>query len=311
MRGHLDAETVAAFREDLLSGRKAARAAAHLSACPQCAEVDAQLAAVTTMLAAAPAPPMPSSLAARLDAALAAEAAARAGEAAAHATGSAARTAGTAARAAEAVGSAAAPGHAAGRGRGASRWFSPLSLRLVAATAAVVLLAGGGYVVSRLVAGGPSAVTASSAGPSRPSGGTARRPAMSLAPEAGSPALGVAALPVIASGTTYRPGLERAQVARVLRRNPGPAGPPGTGQASPAASAFPAIAFPHLAACVAAVTGGGRPRLVDIARYGTRPAAVIVLPVAGTRMLRVWIVGAGCAAHGGGVITTFTMPATG
>lgn len=151
MRGHLDAETVADFREDLLSGRKAARVAAHLSACPQCAEVDAQLAAVTTALAAAPTPPVPPSLAARLNAALAAEIAARAGEAAARTAGTAALTT---ARAAEAAGSAAAPRHTAGRRRGAGRWFSPLSLRLVAATAAVVLLAGGGYVVSRLVAGG-------------------------------------------------------------------------------------------------------------------------------------------------------------
>lgn len=310
MRGHLDAETVADFREDLLSGRKAARVAAHLSACPQCAEVDAQLAAVTTALAAAPTPPVPPSLAARLNAALAAEIAARAGEAAAGATSTAARTAGTAAlttaRAAEAAGSAAAPRHTAGRRRGAGRWFSPLSLRLVAATAAVVLLAGGGYVVSRLVAGGTSGVTASSAGAAKPSSGAARRPAMSLAPESASPALGAAALPVIASGTDYRPRQERAQVARVLQRSPGPAGVPGTKHVPPAA-----VAFPHLAACVAAVTGGGRPRLVDVAHYGARPAAVIVLPVAGSQMVRVWIVGTRCPAHGGDVITTFTMAPAG
>jgi hypothetical protein len=313
VRGHLDAETVAAFREDLLSGRKAARAAAHLSACPQCAEVDAQLAAVTTVLAAAPAPPMPSSVAARLDAALAAEIAARAGEAAARATSTAARAAGTAGRAAahaaETASPAAAPGRTSGKARTPGRWFSPLSLRLVAATAAVVLLGGGGYVVSRLVSGGTSGTTANSASAAEPSSSTARRPAMSLAPETGSPALGTAGLPVIASGTHYQPGQERAQVTRVLRRNPGPAGAPGTRHASSAATA--ATAFPHLAACVTAVTGGGRPRLVDIARYGTRPAAVIVLPVAGSQILRVWIVGPDCAAHGRDVITTFTMPATG
>src|SRR5689334_10648412 len=79
MRGHPDDETIAAFREDLLSGRRAARIAAHLTECPRCAEVDAQLAAVTAALARTPTPPMPASLAARPDAALAAEAAARSG----------------------------------------------------------------------------------------------------------------------------------------------------------------------------------------------------------------------------------------
>src|SRR5947207_12889212 len=77
MRGHPHGETIAAFREDLLPARRAARLAAHLAECPPCAEVDAQLAAVTAALARTPTPPMPASLAARLDAALAAEIAAR------------------------------------------------------------------------------------------------------------------------------------------------------------------------------------------------------------------------------------------
>src|SRR5262252_4590268 len=77
MRGHPDGETIAAFRDDLVPARKAARIAAHLAECPRCAEVDAQLAAVTAALARAPTPPMPASLTARLDAALAAEVAAR------------------------------------------------------------------------------------------------------------------------------------------------------------------------------------------------------------------------------------------
>ena len=87
MRDHPDGETIAAFREDQLPGRKAARIAAHLAECPRCAEVDAQLAAVTAALARTPAPPIPASLAARLDAALAAEIAARsaAGVSAGHA----------------------------------------------------------------------------------------------------------------------------------------------------------------------------------------------------------------------------------
>src|SRR5215831_3444596 len=92
MRGHPDGETIAAFRDDLLPARKAARIAAHLAECPRCAEIDAQLAAVTAALARTPTPPMPASLTARLDAVLAAEAAARsaAGTAPAHANSAAA-----------------------------------------------------------------------------------------------------------------------------------------------------------------------------------------------------------------------------
>ena len=52
-------------------------------------------------------------------------------------------------------------------------------------------------------------------------------------------------------------------------------------------------------------------RLVDIARYGTRPAAVIVVPVPGTATLRVWVVGPGCTGQGGDVMAQLSMPAPG
>ena len=77
MRGHADAATLAAFREELLSARKAAQVSAHLAACPRCAALEAQLAEVTTLLNRATAPPMPDALTARIQAALAAEAVAR------------------------------------------------------------------------------------------------------------------------------------------------------------------------------------------------------------------------------------------
>jgi hypothetical protein len=76
--GHVSDEAMADFRAGLLPAREAAMISAHLSACSRCAELDAQLASVTSLLAATPTPPMPAALVARLDAALAAEAAARA-----------------------------------------------------------------------------------------------------------------------------------------------------------------------------------------------------------------------------------------
>jgi hypothetical protein len=340
MRGHVDAGTVADFREGMLSGRKAARVAAHLSSCPRCADVDAQLTALTTLLAATPVPPMPASLAARLDAALAAEitrasapagAADVAGPAGAGDPAATGRHPGTGPvpAAPHTLPGDVAPGHAmpsrtpgqagpghAGPGRtarsgraagraGRREGRSRLSLRLVATTAAVVLLGGGGYAVSRVVASGGTGVSASSAGASTPRPGTASRHAVpALAPEAA----GARGLPIVASGTQYRPGLMAGQVAAVLRRYAAPGATSGPREALPAVSS---AAFPHLAACVNRITGGGQPRLVDIARYGTRPAAVIMQPIAGTSTMRVSVVGTACSASSSDVIATFTLPAAG
>jgi hypothetical protein len=94
-------------------------------------------------------------------------------------------------------------------------------------------------------------------------------------------------------------------VRAVLKRHPPFAPSP---KAAPVVST---AAFPHLAACVSGLAGGRHPRLVDIARYGTRPAAVIVVPTAGTSAMRVWVVGTGCAAQGGDVIARLSVPAPG
>jgi hypothetical protein len=338
MRGHPGSETIAAFREDLLPARRAARIAAHLGECPRCAEVDAQLAAVTAALARTPTPPMPVSLSARLDAALAAEVAARsaAGASPGHAdSAEGAAPAGAADRAAPADhrspaerasapagrGPGTGPGHTGpghtgpgrggpGRRSGRPRAGSRLSLRIAAVTAAVVVLAGGGYAISRVVAGGQETSSASSSGAAA-SGSAASRPAGSALapPEAVPRAAPTAGLPLVASGTTYRAGQLPAQVTAVLKRYPAH----GQVSAAPPAAAGAAgkAGFPHLAGCVSHVAGGQRPRLVDIARYGTQPAAVIVVPVPGTATVRVSVVGPGCSGQGGDIITQFSMPAPG
>ena len=366
MRGHPDDETIAAFREGLLPARRAARIAAHLAECPRCAEVDAQLAAVTAALARIPTPPMPASLTARLDAALAAEVAARsaagaspapadsaegaaptappapaapAGPAAGPATGPA--TAGPADRsaAADRTASPAAhahrgpgtgpehtgpgntspghtgPGHAGpgrggpghrgpGRRGGRPRAGSRLWLRIASVAAAVVVLAGGGYAIARVVSGGQE-LSSSSSGAA--GGSAASRPSGSaLAPEA-EPRAPTEGLPLVASGTTYRAGQLPAQVAAVLKRYPAH----GHVNAAPSAAGAGAAAFPHLAECVSHVAAGQRPRLVDVARYGSQPAAVIVVSVPGTATVRVSVVRPGCSAQGGDVISQFSMPAPG
>jgi hypothetical protein len=325
MRGHPDSETIAAARDDLLPARRAARIAAHLAECPRCAEVDAQLAAVTAALAHTPTPPMPASLAARLDAVFTAEVAARsaAGASPGHAdpaegaapAASADRTAPPTGRGPGTGPGHTGPGHTGpgrggpGRRAGRPRAGSRLSLRIAAVAAAVVVLAGGGYAIARVVSAGGQETSASSSGAAA-SGSTAGRSSGSaLAPEAAPRAAPTEGLPLVASGTTYRAGQLPAQVAAVLKRHPAD----GHVSAAPPAAAGAAgkAAFPHLAECVSHVAGGQRPRLVDIARYGAQPAAVIVVPVPGTATVRVSVAGPGCSGQGGDIFTQFSMPAPG
>jgi hypothetical protein len=70
---HLDYETLADLAEGLLDDEPAASAAEHLADCDECRERSAELAEVSRLLAESPVPPMPAELAARIDAAVAAE----------------------------------------------------------------------------------------------------------------------------------------------------------------------------------------------------------------------------------------------
>src|SRR2546430_452482 len=102
---------------------------------------------------------------------------------------------------------------------GPPRAGSRLSLRIAAVTAAVVVLAGGGYAISRVVAGGQETSSAGFSGAA--SGSAASRSAGSaLAPEAVPRAAPTEGLPLVASGTTYRAGQLPAQVTAVLKRHP-------------------------------------------------------------------------------------------
>jgi len=77
MRRHIDAETLARFRQGDLSPRQNARIRAHLAGCERCRDLNEDLAGVTTLLASAQPPPIPEHLTARIQTALATEAARR------------------------------------------------------------------------------------------------------------------------------------------------------------------------------------------------------------------------------------------
>ncbi|MEO3786339.1 hypothetical protein ABGB12_23690 [Actinocorallia sp. B10E7] len=71
---HVDYDVLADLAEGLLEELPATSVRAHLEECAECRERSADLASVSRILASAPMPPMPESLAARLDAAILAEA---------------------------------------------------------------------------------------------------------------------------------------------------------------------------------------------------------------------------------------------
>jgi hypothetical protein len=317
VRGHADAETLAAFREELLSRRKAARVSVHLAACPRCAALDAQLAGVTALLTRTAAPPMPDALTARIEAALAAEAAARPATAGAAAPAAAAPAAATPGGAGH-HGTRGTGGHRAGRpARGRSR----LALRVAAVTAAVAVIAGGGYGVSRLLSASPENATGASASgagaPAIKSAGAL--PGMStggmrspVSGTSGGASNSTVLARVVTSGTNYQPARLAAQAATVLAES----GLDAPGSASPAPSVpvpqnRPASLFPDLQACVAHVAAGQHPLLVDAAQYQGHPALIVMLPAVSGGRPRALVIAPGCSAATAHVLATATLPRSG
>jgi len=154
MRGqmtHLDTDVLAEFRAGLITGRRGARIAAHLAGCGRCTTLDEQLAGVSSLLASVSAPAMPDSVARRLDMVLAAEVAQR---------DTAQREAVLQDRAERADGDSARESPAPRR-PGGNRGFRLLALRVLAPAAAVVVLAAGGYGLSRINLGSSTGSSAS------------------------------------------------------------------------------------------------------------------------------------------------------
>lgn len=285
---HPDATALAEYKAGLTGGRRARRLAAHVASCADCASVNDQLAAVTTMLASAPEPAMPDAVESRIMAALATEAAlvtetphdTEASPATEAVHGTAAKRA-TALRSVggDGGGSLRRPGGRSGRSGPGNRWLRPAVL--ASAAAACLVLLGGVYGITHLSSGSGSSSAASSAAGSAAAGSES-------SPLAGGQAPGTrlepadsasAAFTVTASGTNYLPATLAPQVRAQLARS--------AKTALPAAEAAPSA---QLSACVLHLTGQMRPSLVDRATYQGKPAYVIAVTN------RAWVVGTGCTA---------------
>jgi hypothetical protein len=185
---HLDYDTLADLAEGLLDDERAASAGEHLTQCPECREREAELADVSRILAEAPVPAMPTGLAARIDAALAAE-----------------RSQSTASPDFQVAVS------------------SPRRLRrlqLLSAAAAAVVVVGGGATVAKIMS--DSSVTAADGKASVPDASSPRQSAGprplfgGRAPNSAGGLSGGTGYRVISTGATYRDSTLAAQIHKAL-----------------------------------------------------------------------------------------------
>jgi len=279
---HPDPEALAEFQAGLASGAAGARISAHLAACGHCARLCGDLAEISALLAAVPVPALPDPVAGRLDQVLAAEAARRDHSERAGADGPQDRPA------------ASRPHRRRGLQRVTWRVAAP-------AAAALVVLAAGGYGLSR-IGGTPAGPTA--AGTAGTAAGQRQAQAAPAARADGGPdAVPAIEAParflVVTSQTDYQRTTLPQQAEREVGLNArGAAGPRG-----PASAA--------VRGCVQQVTRGVSPGtivLAETAYFQGRPALLIVA-VSGPRDVA-WVTSPDCAAGSGGVLAETTLPGT-
>jgi hypothetical protein len=322
MTRHIRADKLARYRAGDLGTRESARVRAHLEGCARCTATAGDLAAVSTFLASVPAPPMPDDITARIEAALATEAASRA--------------------ASPAVPAARGPVPTAPQRDGVTRraavrkpkiwsggWLrSPVTLRVAAGAAVAAVVLGGGFAAIRLAGSTGTAGTSSSAAEgsgtsagSGAAGATAQSPNVA-APAAAAPTLtyraGGRARPftVLTSSADLGPGSLAREVGRLVLggrtgAQQGTLASPGPSAERSATSGIPGFAPAALEGCVTRVADGGRVRLVQTGRYQGQQAVIIAVSPPGGGPVRIWVVGTGCSATSSDVITQMALPGAG
>jgi hypothetical protein len=299
---HLDAEVLAEFRAGTITGRRGAKITAHLAGCDRCTALGDQLAGVSALLASVPLPALPAGLAQRLDTVLAAEAA----------------------RPDPVKTDQAERGHAerpvspaTGRRQSPRPSFRLLSLRVLAPVA-VVVLAAGGYGLSR-IAGSGGHVTASAGSAAESAAGTAAAPSAASgnlnAPKSPAVRTGAGSVPqahrltfTLVAGTVNF-SADQATLKQQVEHELGavhPAGQAGTSRA-PAASAPASPVTAKLRGCVQNLTRGATLVRVESGRFGGKPATLVVARTGPDDTA--WVAGPDCSATSRDVLATTTVPA--
>jgi hypothetical protein len=292
---HPDAEELARYQAGEISGPRGGQLEAHVADCDRCASVSDDLAAVSTVLASVPAPPMPDAVESRIMAALATEAATRQ---------AASTAAASAAGAASAAASPAASGQRSRRLRlvhsdkSHSRGFRPVMAALSAA--ACLVLIGFGYLLSRTGSSSSSAPASAAAPAVVPSASAGHAAASSAAGSAGKAISPTSLKPaesqqipflVTRTGINYQQATLGAQVRDELTR-----------RSQSSRSTGGSLPSQNLIGCVRHVTGNALPSLVEQATYEGKAAYVIATSD------YAWVVGPGCTASNPDVIASAALP---
>jgi len=324
MTRHIRADKLARYRAGDLGTRQSARVRAHLDGCARCTATADDLAAVSTFLASVPAPPMPDDITARIEAALAAEAASRAASPAVPAARGPVP---------------AAPGRDGVTRRAAVRkpkiwsggWLrSPVTLRVAAGAAVAAVVLGGGFAAIRLAGSTGTAGTSGSASSSASNGTSSGSGAAGAGSQRSEGAAAPAAVPaptltyraggqsrpftVLTSSADLGPGNLGREIGKLVpggessQSSPEPA---STRAANGQPGGIPGFAPAALEACVTRVADGGQVQLVTLGRYQGQRAAIIVVSPAGGGPAQIWVVGTGCSATSSDVITQMALPGSG
>jgi hypothetical protein len=304
--GHFNTDDLASYHAGTVSGGKAARISAHLSSCPQCADVHSGLTDVSQMLAGIRVPPMSETLTQRLQAAIADEATQRA----AVKDGSPVLAPGR-------------PDLPEGTNRSVRRlrvraWSSsPLLLRSLAAAGVALLLVGGGILLTNQRGAAPSGA--------RPSGlGAEPSPRAVKSQESGAAVGSASAITlryrhggefVFANAVTSAVNYMRTDLATGIRHevaNMAQLTSPSVTMPAPSAAAEPRRSFSHttvgqLESCLSTVAADRLVLLVEVAHYLGVPATIIVFRPVGN-VFDVIVVGQTCGPASQDIITTLTVP---
>jgi hypothetical protein len=281
---HLDTDVLAEFRAGLITGRRGVKITAHLARCDRCTALDDRLAGVSMLLASVPAPPMPDSVAQRLDTVLAAEVTKknyaeraqvdRPGESGAH------------------------DRPAAKRGFRLATWRV-----LVPVGTAAVLLAAGGNGQSLIGHGPGSQTTASSAAGSASSSAAAGSASSSSAKAAnsGRPAAAVPSYPAPSAHAQLKSGHQPVDVSSLTLRQQveGELRLPRTSRPTKAVSR-------QVLGCIQLLAGSAPLELVESVRFEGHPATIIVARE--STGYRAWVAGPNCSTTTRDVLDTITLP---